>query len=168
MQQSHKKLGKRGYSLVELCIVLALIAIVATAVVSFYRLMSGTLNDTRSAYAYLEDHNALKKKFDEWAAEKDVPGSVFFVDKNGKLFVKENGEATGQAVVFSNGRLVLGNDRSESGFDHISDIYFEVDETKTMIKCVTYYETRGGDRMEEQFVFSLRCGSIDSEVNGNG
>lgn len=168
MQQSHKKLGKRGYSLVELCIVLALIAIVATAVVSFYRLMSGTLNDTRSAYAYLEDHNALKKKFDEWAAEKDVPGSVFFVDKNGKLFVKENGEATGQAVVFSNGRLVLGNDRSESGFDHISGIYFEVDETKTLIKCVTYYETRGGDRMEEQFVFSLRCGSIDSEVNGNG
>lgn len=163
LQQSHKKLGKRGYSLVELCIVLALIAVVATAVVSFYRLMSGTLNDTRSAYAYLEDHNALKKKFDEWAAEKDTPGSVFFVDKKGKLFVKENEGANGQAVVFSNGRLVLGNDRSESGFDQISGIYFEADETKTMIKCVTYYEYKNGDRVEGQFVFSLRCGSIESE-----
>ena len=168
MQQSHKKLGKRGYSLVELCIVLALIAVVATAVVSFYRLMSGTLNDTRSAYAYLEDHNALKKKFDEWAAEKDVPGSVFFVDKNGKLFIREDGEATGQAVVFSNGKLVFGRDRSESGFDQISGIYFKADETKTLIKCITYYEYKDGTRMEEQFVFYLRCGTIDSEVNGNG
>ena len=165
LQQSHKKLGKRGYSLVELCIVLALIAVVATAVVSFYRLMSGTLNDTRVAYAYLEDHDALKKKFDEWAAEMDVPGSVFFVDKNGKLFVKENGGANGQAVVFSNGRLVLGNERSESGFDQISGIEFEVDETKTMIKCITYYEYKNGDRVESHFVFSLRCGTIS---NGEG
>ena len=165
MQQSHKKLGKRGYSLVELCIVLALIAVVATAVVSFYRLMSGTLNDTRSAYAYLEDHNALKKKFDEWAAEKDTPGSVFSVSEDRKLCITENGAT--YDVKFLDDKLFFGGQYA-SGFDQISGIYFEADETKTMIKCVTYYETRGGDRMEEQFVFSLRCGSIDSEVNGNG
>ncbi len=162
LQQSHKKLGKRGYSLVELCIVLALIAVVATAVVSFYRLMSGTLNDTRVAYAYLEDHNALKKKFDEWAAEKDVPGSVFSVSENGKLCIKVSG--TDCDVKFLDGKLFFGGQYA-SGFDQISGIEFDVDETKTMIKCITYYEYKNGDRVESHFVFSLRCGTIS---NGEG
>ena len=165
LQQSHKKLGKRGYSLVELCIVLALIAVVATAVVSFYRLMSGTLNDTRVAYAYLEDHDALKKKFDEWAAEMDVPGSVFSVE-GGALTVKtpESSEKSEKKVSLRNGNLFLGGEYV-SGFDQVSGIEFEVDETKTMIKCITYYEYKNGDRVESHFVFSLRCGTIS---NGEG
>jgi prepilin-type N-terminal cleavage/methylation domain-containing protein len=158
LQQSHKKLGKRGYSLVELCIVLALIAVVATAVVSFYRLMSGTLNDTRVAYAYLEDHDALKKKFDEWAAEMDVPGSVFFVSKDGELCINENCN-----VKFSNGTLFFEGYNYETGFDHISGMTFKVDEEKKLIKCVTYYEYNGGDRVESHFVFSPRCGTIEGE-----
>ena len=162
MQQSHKKLGKRGYSLVELCIVLALIAVVATAVVSFYRLMSGTLNDTRVAYAYLEDHNALKKAFDEWAAEKDVPGSVFSVKGDGKILCIDD-----QEVKFSSGHLFLG-DKYEMGFDQISGMTFEIDDEEKLIKCITYYEYKDGTRVESHFVFTLRCGTIRSEVNGNG
>ena len=164
LQQSHKKLGKRGYSLVELCIVLALIAVVATAVVSFYRLMSGTLNDTRVAYAYLEDHDALKKKFDEWAAEKDTPGSVFSVKDGGNKKDDKILCIDDQEVKFSNGKLFFGG-QYESGFDHISGMTFELDEVKKLIKCVTYYEYNGGDRVESHFVFSLRCGTIS---NGEG
>jgi hypothetical protein len=93
-----------------------------------------------------------------------VPGSVFFVSENDKrkLCIKENGAT--YEVKFLDDKLFFGGQYA-SGFDQISGIYFEADETKTMIKCVTYYEYKNGDRVESHFVFSLRCGTIS---NGEG
>lgn len=165
LKKSHQaKLGKRGYTLIELTIAMALLAVVAVAVVSFYQLMNGTLRDNRDTYEYLEDHDALQKTFEEWAAEKDVPGSVFKVGEDGKLTVTENGNS--YKVSVSNGNLFLGGEYL-SGFDEVSGISFETEGTGTLIKCITYHEHKDGSRMESCFVFSLRCGEIQGGVVGN-
>lgn len=166
MQKSHKaRLGTGGFTLVEICIVLALLAIVTTVTITFYNLMNGTLKDNRIAYEYLEDHADLKGEFDKWAAEKDTPDSVFSVTADGKLTVEENG--INQTVIFSEGFLFLGEKRVGT-FESVSGISFSMDETGTLIKCTTYHTSQNGERVESRFVFMRRCQKTQNEVVENG
>ena len=73
---------KRGVTLVELTIVIALVAVVLTMVVSFSALMSDTAADERAAYAFLEDVSTLKESLSGWVAENDAQGTVFNVSEN--------------------------------------------------------------------------------------
>ncbi len=156
-QKLHKENhGKRGFTLVELCVVLALLAILTTMTVSFSVLMNGFAADNKAEYEFLEDHATLKEELCAWVAENDVSGSVFTVAKDGTLNVTENG--TEKTVSFADGILTLGGEQ-KAGLDAIDGVTFTAN--AKLIKCVTYRIGKNGKSIESSFVFSLRCGTIE-------
>ncbi|MBE6531472.1 MAG: prepilin-type N-terminal cleavage/methylation domain-containing protein [Ruminococcaceae bacterium] len=152
------KRGKGGFTLVELSVVLALLAILMTMITSFSVLMNGVATENKAEYDFLEDHAMLKETLGVWVAENDVAGSTFKVNEDGTLSVTEN--EIPKNVSFNDGVLTLGGDQ-KAGLDAIDGVIFTSNDK--LIKCVTYRIARNGKRIEHSFVFSLRCGTIQNE-----
>lgn len=161
VQKYHNaKHGRGGYTLVELCVVLALLAILTTMIVSFSVLMNGFAAENKAQYEFLEDHAALRRRLCAWAAENDVEGCVFTANDDGTLTVAANG--TEKAVSFSDGILTLGEDQ-RSGLDAIEGVTFT--SNGKLVKCTAYRKEKNGVRMESSFVFSLRCGVTEEAAD---
>lgn len=148
------KCGKSGFTLVELCVVLALLAILSTMIATFSVLMSDMATESKQEYDFLEDCAKLKEELCHWSAENDTPTSVFTVNNDGTLTAAENN------VSFSGGVLLLGEKRIE-GLDTVEGITFSTE--NKLIKCVAYRSDSKGKRMESSFVFSLRAGAVATE-----
>ena len=156
MQKSHKaKQGKSGFTLVELCVVLTLLAILTALIVSFSVLMNGFAADNEAEYEFLEDQATLKEMIGAWVTENDITNNVFTANADGTLSVSENG--TLKTVSFADGILTLGG-QQKAGLDAIDGVIFT--SNGKLIKCVTYRIEEGGERTESSFVLSLRCGTI--------
>lgn len=157
VQKPHNSsLGKSGFTLVELSVVLALIAILTTMIASFSVLMNGFASESKTEYKFSEDHATLKDVFGIWIAENDAKGNVFAVGIDGTLTV------AGRSVSFSDGVLSLG-EKQRSGLDSIDGVSFTTN--GKLLKCVTYRIGKNGERTENSFVFSLRAADLDaSEV----
>jgi prepilin-type N-terminal cleavage/methylation domain-containing protein len=155
------KNNKRGFTLVELAIVMGILVIVTGITVSFSVLMKEHTSEHRDEYEFLEDNSKFKNELCTWVAENDVDGSGFKVN-NDVITVGETKTAR-----FSNGRLifadvdVLANRRTERKveFEEIDEVKFETN--GKLIKCVTFHIKESGERIESSFVFSLRCGTIE-------
>ena len=163
VQKSHNVTrGKCGFTLVELSVVLALLAILTTMIISFSVLMSGFAEGSKAEYAFLEDHAALKDALCSWVAENDEADSVFSITDNGVLTLA-NG-MTGKVVLFRNGVLSMGA-KQVANLGSIDSVVFTANDK--LIKCVTSGIGMNGERIECSFVLFIRCGSI-VEVTSNG
>ena len=143
-KQNKKSVGKCGFTLVELSVVMALVAILATMTVSFTALMSGFANDSRAEYEYLEEYSNLKEEISKKLKEYDATDFNFFVE-NYNLEI--NGSAITDKVDFSK-------------YDSIGGVKFELIDGK-LIKCTT---TRKNPEQTMSFVFYPRFATI----NGGG
>lgn len=160
------KNNKRGFTLVELAIVMGILVIVTGITVSFSVLMRDLTADNRDEYAFLEDHSEFKEEFGSLIAENDVSGSEFTV-KNGDLLIGE------KTVKFSGGTLLVINgnqvEKRVAGFDKIDSVTFKVVEGKNenkLIKCTTQHTNEDGVPVKISFVISLRCGEILTTEGG--
>lgn len=160
------KSNKSGFTLVELSVVLALLAILATMIISFSVLMSGFAKDEKKEYEFLEEYAKLKEEISEWVAKNDVTGSIFTVNSETMTITVTKGgtENVVGTMNFKEGNLYLGNEEPTS-FDMIDGVSFIVIESDTviesdsckLIKCVV---KNNGEKIEQSFVLSLRCGVI--------
>ena len=151
-KQNKKSVGKRGFTLVELSVVMALVAILATMTVSFTVLMSGFANDSRAEYEYLEEYSNLKEALSNWLQENDIDGATFnafTVESNGFYVNKIE-----KHVHFENDTLYLGNETKS--FDSIDSVTFAAIDGK-LIKCTT---TRKNSEQTMSFVFYPRFATI--------
>ena len=64
--------GKGGFTLVELCVVLALLAILAVGITSFSVLMNGFAADASEETAFWEENAALKSELRRWIAQENT------------------------------------------------------------------------------------------------
>ena len=156
MQKSNiDKRGKSGFTLVELSVALALVAIVTTMMVSFSVAFKGFVNSNESEFAFYEDSDKLKQELGAWLAENDEPDCVFSTTSNISLNVEIG--ANGKAANFARGVLYMGDKRVE-GLNAIDGATFEVSEK--LIKCTTYRKRGIKGRAECSFVFYIRSGRI--------
>ena len=132
-KQNKRSVGKRGFTLVELSVVIALLAILATMTVTFTVMMSDVSDDIRSEYEYLEDYSKAKEDISKWLKENDVAGKVFvliepvqnFTTKYKKIYVN-----VGDSVEYVPIDYVK--------CDSIDDVFFEIVSYGTedeLIKC---------------------------------
>ena len=147
--------GKRGFTLAELSVVLALIAILSVMIVTFSVFMNTIAAKNQAEYDFLADSASLKDELCLWAAENDTKDSVFSISEEGDLVVSVNGEE--KLAHFDAGVLTLG-DREEDGLDTIGGVIFETGEK--LVKC-TVFRDKNGEHIESVFVFSLRSARIE-------
>lgn len=153
MERNSLRCGKGGFTLVELCVTMALVAMLATMVVSFAVMMSDTVKDSKSEYAFLEDHAELKEALGKWVAENDLAGNCFSAEKG--VLLLSDGE-TEKEVKFRSGKLLIDN-ASIGEFDTIDSISFEEYDGK-LVKCTVTCED--ASISSRSFVFSLRLANI--------
>lgn len=163
--------GKGGFTLVELCVVLALLAILTVTISSFSVLMNRYAVEASRETDFWEDNAAIKAELRRWIAENDTPLNTFAV-QDGTLVVKlrETQEVT-NTISFAGGVLTVDGAQKE-GFAAVDGIDFTTNNNGRLIKCTVYRMTEGGERKEVSFLFSTRSASIapttQGEVSENG
>lgn len=156
LKGENKPNGKSGYTLVEICVVLALIAILSTMIVSFSALMSGYVRSNKTQYRFLEDCAEVEENVTEWVRGADSENTVFTVDVDGSLIAVGDFE---QTVNFADGVLFLG-EKTVDRFESIDGIAFYA--SGNLIKCVMHRTDDKGKEWEHSFAFCLRCGTIEA------
>ena len=163
------KNNKRGFTLVELTIVMAILAIVTGITVSFSVLMKDVTADNRDEYEFLEQNTELKDAICAWVAENDVEGSKFTANGDTLTVTFENSEKK-MTLRLSNGRLyysdyeqqkniVLGTD-----LDEIDQMIFSVKGGQKLLRCGTNHKNDEGKTViTNAFVISLRLGTMIQE-----
>lgn len=155
-KHNNRKHSKSGFTLVELSVVMALLAIVGTMIVSFSVFMGGFVSNNKAEYRFLEEHAALKEELTLWVAENDTPDSVFSIGISGNLIIQANGRQ--KNVSFMNGVLSLDTEQIPD-FETIDLVSFTANDK--LIKCTTHHFDDGGKLTAELcFVFSLRSAEI--------
>lgn len=160
MKVRDTKVDRRGFTLFELCIVLALLGILFTVTASFSMLLKGIVSESKEKYEFSKDFAELKALVCEWISENDVQGSVFLTDEAGALTAIGNDAE--RTVCFADGILSLDGERT-ADTDTLEDVVFSAN--GRLLKCVAYRNGGDGERMESCFVYSLRCGSVAQEAS---
>ena len=83
-----KKLNKRGFTLIELTIVMAITAIISVMIVSFSTLISSHIQQNNLRADFLESVITLRTDLQKQFAEVD--GSVISIDDDNKTLMIEN------------------------------------------------------------------------------
>lgn len=144
--------GKRGFTLAEICVALALVAVLGVMITSFSTLTSNVIKQNQNDYRFLEQCDQVRQTLTKWIAFCD-DGSTLEIVKGGNL------ASESVHIAFSGEELTLTRrDTAKlTGLTEISTITFEIHETK-LIKC-TVQSTN--EKMKPQvFLFSLRNSNI--------
>ena len=142
---NNKKSGKGGFTVVELCITLALVALLTPMAVSFSVLMNKFTDESKSKYQFLKDSATIEREFTSWVETQ----STLSLDGTSL-----------SGVSFANETLSLG-DKTVRNLDTVSSVSFETN-GETLIKC-TVLDKNG--RFSRTFVVYLRTTDI---TGGNG
>ncbi|MBR6794702.1 MAG: prepilin-type N-terminal cleavage/methylation domain-containing protein, partial [Clostridia bacterium] len=135
---AEKALGdKRGFTLVELLVVLALLAILTAMIVSFSVLVSGYAKESRAAADYTEDCTVAKEAILSWVKSENV-----------------------SEIAFAEGVLTLGAE-ARSGLETIRSISF--DQSEKLLKCTL--EPREETFDPYVFVVFVRSNAPSEEVS---
>ncbi|MBQ9735720.1 MAG: type II secretion system protein [Clostridia bacterium] len=143
--------GKRGFTLVELVIVIALLAILTAMTVSFSVLVSGYAKDSRAVTDYTEDCATAKEAVIAYVRARDVSGTVFTLT-DGSLTASD-----GTGITFSDGVLTLG-DKTVTGLDTVKGI--TADQSGKLIR-ITLQPTDESEREDFVFVLALRSATVE-------
>ena len=81
---------RKGFTLSELCIVLALVAMVSTIVISFCLIMNKRSVISRARLDIVNEVNAVETFVEQWADKMTEQGAVFGKTEDGSLLATVN------------------------------------------------------------------------------
>ena len=162
-----KNARKRGgFTLVELTVVILLSTLITFMVVTYSRLISDHVKDSRVRYDFFEDSATFKTELSEWMSLYDEVGAEFEATENGKLRLEHYGGGEHfHELKFHQGTLEIGNLKVE-GLNAIDKVEFFAmqNNDKGIIKCVLSRYDRDGNKEDESvLIFAPRCASINTE-----
>ena len=150
---------RRGSTLVELCVVVAVLAIVSVMTVTFSVFTSNYVKKTQHQYSFMEEVATLKDEMTAWIYSVDEAGIKISVN-DGRILASD-----GRTVVFDDDVQKVTLDGARGiGTGAVDELKFE-SFGNGLIKC-TVRGSRGGSEMEQVFLLSLRCAEISAEVDG--
>lgn len=149
MQKNNIKMsGKRGFTLVELSVVLALVAIITAMIVSFSIMMNNFFETAQAEYDFLEDSNTLKNQIIKKISEYDNSENTISV-QNKKLQVKSEDSEDSKNIDLSD--LIGDNFKVE----------FAAGENN-LIRCTVI--SKNSNSHSTSFVIALRSAQVVKEV----
>ena len=115
------KTNKRGFTLVELCIVMALISVVAVLMTSFMAVFQTRTAQNTARHDFLDEVALVREQMGKWVEyvdvgviENGVTLTVTSQDENGNIICRYNGEVLANRVSFNEGVLKFFYDVSET------------------------------------------------------
>ena len=142
-----KNNGRRGMTLVELTIVLAVVAIAAGMVVTFSSLVGG-YNQLNKARVEAMQEVSVAEALIESFIEKQDPGTKIEISDEGKRLTFGENESKTSVYLLPSKHLVF-TDKEVISFEHINKIEFEiksdVDTSDTLYYCTISYRVSDVD-----------------------
>ena len=155
--------GKGGFTLVELCVVLALLAILAVGITSFSVLMNGFAADASEETAFWEENAALKSELRRWIAENDTADRQFYVEDGVLKSTLKNDAPQDVKSVYVAGGVLMVDGTQKAEYSAVDGIVFSTaNGGRRLIKCTVYHISENGKRSEIDFLFSFRSASLQS------
>lgn len=141
-----KNKSRKGVTLLELTIVMALLAIVSAMVISFSALVRNNVLAITTENVVLADFSKIEKTYDSWISTFDEENYEFYVEgentliarnkvtpsKTYKLFMNEEGLLVGSVPLNSSGQSKVIYDGTGT-INSISFVIHENDETKKLL-----------------------------------
>ena len=158
--------NKRGSTLVELCIVMALLAIVSTMIVSFSAIIHRYVKQNQRQYTFIEESAQIKQAMSDWLFALDEAGNIVTVtDQQISLQQTENCAAFDTTtrtlfLVHPNGTIKDLRTKTVDG------IYYSLEQLSaktSILKCIVTGTDARSNMMTQAFLLTLRCGSFAEE-----
>lgn len=159
-----KKNARRGVTMAELCIAIAVISIVSTMVVSFSVLVAERNNSANAKLETITDINFIETMVEEWF-EKSENNISYYQNETG-IHISEATEldnvsklgyssTTDKVIYFTNHNTLRLNDREIELSSNIEGIKFSKAENSNLYYCTIEYETRGYNNGPETYTFCV-------------
>ena len=163
---------KRGFSLSELCIVLALVAVVATIVTSFCLVVHQRSAISRARLDIVNEVNAVETLIEKWVDKMSEQGAVFSKTEDGSLLATVNN--ADYVASFANGEFKTfvpdGDNEMTFATTRIESMTFDLvsKDGDTMFFCTAtaLLPQVNGEAKEEKYTFCVnsRIGESFEEV----
>lgn len=162
---SQTSADKRGFTLVELSVVLALLSIITIMTVSFSIMLSKFTAENTRNYDFLQDCAVVEREIIDWATSNANTGTEFSIQDN-KLQLTNTVEAgwVTLSASFDGGIFSLGGEdvtggEMVTGVGTIERVSFATN--GKLIKCTLFSHE---DDISSSFVFFPMLGEINSGV----
>lgn len=137
-----RHLGKKGFTVIELSVVIAVIAIVGVMTVSLTTLIGRQTSRAQAANDLQVDITMLKEAYHRWVSTFDVDGGyIEIVEEAGVEKLKATADGVEYEFYYANGKII-GTLPDEKKIDvyveRITALEFEEYETSIIICNVTY------------------------------
>lgn len=124
-------IGKRGFTLVELCITLFLVVLLSAMTVTFSALISEQPESLQSDYTFMEQCSLLRADVTDWLYDNVTVDSGFAI---------------------YGGTLSIGGNTYTQSYSEIRDVSFTANDAGNMLKCTATSESGA----ELTFVIAVR------------
>lgn len=156
-----------GSTLIEMSVVLALLAILATMTVSFSSLVGNFVGSNKNEYTFFEECSVIKATVSDLLSSNDELNTVCKVSQNSLTIEKTVmlfSEESRSLTITDDGASV-----KENTFKTVNNIVFEFDKSATenrIIKCSVYGNINENSELSQSFILSLRCATLSAEEGG--
>ena len=144
----NQKWRKKGFTLIELTVVIAVLAIISTVIVAFSSLVSAQVTRSNARADFLKHAASLKTDLQTAFAEVDAPKKFFVAVDNENNVISFQQDENGEAQTFSFA------DYGEFEFS----VFVQEENTgsRSLLKCVMQNQSLGA---KQTFLISSRCGA---------
>lgn len=155
----------RGFTLLELSIVLALLGIVTGLVVTFSTLVSAQSRENNAQYAFLEDASDVRLAICALLDDADNQGALLATDAQGALYLTREGHTERLPLLLEDGSLTLDG-KVLCTTETITDIRFEASvDAPDLLKLTLTAKLTEKTQSQHTMVFALRTARLVTEVS---
>ena len=141
--------SRRGSTLIEMIIAMALIAIVSIMIVSFSAMTHSFAGDEQSKHSFIDECAEIRRDISDFLLKHDD------VEKTVTLH-EDYGLSCNTDVFFWQD---YDNTLNDKVYENIDDISFEIGSSK-LLKCTVTGISEKGVEYKQTFVFALRCATF--------
>ena len=141
--------SRRGSTLIEMIIAMALIAIVSIMIVSFSAMTHSFAGDEQSKHSFIDECAEIRRDISDFLLEQDIAGNKMTLYKDSGLNGKND------AFYWYKNYKEL----DDKVYENIDDISFEIGSGK-LLKCTVTGISEKGVEYKQTFVFALRCATF--------
>ena len=150
---------KKGATLAELCVVMALVAIIGTSIVSFSALVQRRTNTSVQNGAVLEDLTNVEMSLKQWISHFDNANYTFEITDGGQsVTAKSNIDGTAASKISLNAdkTMLISDGMVSLQVTMLKGLRFEKIVSgrtgRSMIRCTAQYHTAGSDDVKNAWL----------------